>query len=118
LLRGISGSGRVTCSLGSFPADTARVGPVDVLVRPEQIRLLPPQAERAGKGVRALVQGVVFYGPDASVSLRLVTGSGSPQAGGEALTARVLGYQCPRIGDEVTVLVEGDVVVYEARSPA
>jgi iron(III) transport system ATP-binding protein len=118
LLQGISGSGRVTCSLGSFPAGKASVGPVEVLVRPEQIRLLSPQAERASQGVRALVQGVVFYGPDASVSLRLVTDSGLPHPNGEALMARVPGHQCPRIGDEVAVLVEGDVVVYEARPTA
>jgi iron(III) transport system ATP-binding protein len=118
LLPGIAGSGRVICALGAFPAGTAKAGPVEVLIRPEQIRLLPPQAQRASQGVRARVQSVVFYGPDASVSLGLVTESGSPQPSGEMLTARVPGHQCPGIGDEVAVLVEGDVVVYDARSVA
>jgi iron(III) transport system ATP-binding protein len=118
LLRGISENGRVTCSLGSFPADKASPGPVDVLVRPEQIRLLSVQSKGASGGVRARVQGVAFYGPDASVDLRLVDDGRSPHASEEKVMARVPGYQCPRIGDEVAVLVDGEVVVYETRSTA
>jgi iron(III) transport system ATP-binding protein len=114
LLRGIAGDGHVTCALGRLPAEGAVAGPADVLLRPEQIRLLPPQSAAAGRGVKALVQEVVFYGHDASVSLRLLEDPRLPAPKGERLTARVPGHQCPHIGEEVAVVVEGDVVVYEA----
>jgi iron(III) transport system ATP-binding protein len=113
LLRGLARNGSVTCALGRLTVDAAAIeGPVEVLVRPEQIRLLPASGEdgRRASGVVARVSEIVYYGHDASVRLQLMGET-------EELTARVAGYQCPDIGDEVVVVVEGKVVTYKGGGP-
>jgi iron(III) transport system ATP-binding protein len=109
LLPGIAQSGHVRCSLGVLPlAPGAPDGPVDVLVRPEQILLASgPNAS----GVRARVVDVTFYGHDASVSLRL-----SDRDPPILLTARVAGHVTPWPGAEVGLTVEGAVVAYPCKA--
>jgi len=111
LLRGVAGNGHVTCGLGRLPAPPgAPEGPVDVLVRPEQIRLT---ALGAGNGappgaVKARVSAVDYFGHDASVRLAL------EGPGREELIARVPGHRAPRPGDEVFLAVEGTATLFRA----
>jgi iron(III) transport system ATP-binding protein len=109
LLRGLATDGRVTCALGTLtPAPGMPEGIVDVLIRPEQIRLVP---FRYGAGVWAKVVAVTFFGPDAIVGLR------ATQNGAEiSFTARVVGHRAPKAGEDVSAVVEGDVVTYTAKA--
>ncbi len=107
LVSGQAIDGTVRCSLGRLAlAPDMPDGEVEVLIRPEQIRLVPP-----GESADALarVNGVTFYGHDASVSLVLCEVAGAPE-----LSARVAGHMCPRIGEEVGIRVEGPVTVFRA----
>ena len=105
LLPGVAADGSVSCSLGRLPLTAGRFeGDVDVLVRPEQIRLTFAHDATA---IRARVCSVTYYGHDASVLL-LLAGAERPVT----LTARVSGHTAPRPGDEVGLSVEGEVVVY------
>ncbi len=106
LLPGHAEGGAVTCCLGRLalaPPQSGMAAPpqgdVEVLLRPEQLRLDGP----AG-GVAARVRDVTFYGHDASVGL--VTDSGV------ALSARVSGHGVPAVGDTVGVSVAGAVTVF------
>ncbi len=76
-----------------------------------------PQYSAPISGNGARVQDVVYYGHDASVRLRLIGDGRSDrlsegEAAREKLTARVAGYQCPHISDEMVIVVEGKVVTY------
>ncbi len=102
VLTGMAAGGGVDCRLGRFTlAAPVADGPVEVMVRPEQIRLLP-LAE--APGLRAEVRHVTFYGHDASVALVL--------ADGTELTARVAGYLSPEPGTCVGLRVEGEVMAF------
>ncbi|MEJ1974972.1 MAG: TOBE domain-containing protein [Acetobacteraceae bacterium] len=106
LLQGIVSGGHVACALGVLPlAVELPEGAAEVLVRPEQIRLLPDPA--AGV-LRGRVQDVTFYGHDASVTLAL----GQGQDPGATITARVSGHMAPQLGEEVGVGVEGPAMAY------
>ncbi|MGI4978192.1 MAG: ABC transporter ATP-binding protein [Janthinobacterium lividum] len=104
LLPGRAEGGAVSCCLGRLAlaqpvgAQAAPQGEVDVLLRPEQLRL-----DGAG-GVAAVVREVTFYGHDASVALRL--------DGGVAVTARVSGHGVPSVGETVRVSVAGAVTAF------
>lgn len=91
---------RVVCEFGTLPMVSEMApGSVEVMVRPEQIRI----DERSA--VRAVVERVVFYGHDASVVLRVVSG-------GREVQIRVAGYSVPVVGGDVGLTVEGVVVGY------
>ncbi len=75
--------------------------PVPLLLRPEQIRI-------AGEGVPATVTRVEFFGPDATVGLRL--------ADGTSIEIRHPSTELPAPGDEVRLQVVGEAVILE--SPA
>jgi iron(III) transport system ATP-binding protein len=107
LLPGVATGGHATCALGELPL-VAGVGegPVDVLVRPEQIRIA---SGNHADGVRARVCGVTFYGHDASVSLLL-----SDLRPARSVVARVAGHASPQPGAEVTLSVEGEVIAFPA----
>jgi len=120
LLPGRAARGRVTCALGLLVLATetvARDGEVDVLIRPEQIRVAPQTGQIAslqlsgpqisGMDIRARVREVIYYGHDASLRLELVNIDRAI-----SITARVPGHMTPAPGAEVVVTVEGDVVAY------
>ncbi|WP_438391543.1 ABC transporter ATP-binding protein [Caballeronia sp. DA-9] len=93
-------STHVRCQFGTLPiACSIDAGAVDVMIRPEQIRITDDGE------VHASVEKVVFYGHDASVMLR-------SDAGSHVLQIRVAGHSYPRVGERVALSVEGDVVVY------
>jgi iron(III) transport system ATP-binding protein len=109
LLPGVVKQDRVNCELGDLPlCEPMGNGAVDVMVRPEQIRLL-----RAGEimqnGVasyEAVVQDVIFQGQDAGVALQLQSGART------VVRARVPGYLSPRPGENVRLAVDGEVTAY------
>ncbi len=102
LLPGRAEAGAASCCLGRLvlasPMDATLQGDVEVLLRPEQLRL-----DQAG-GVAALVREVTFYGHDASVGLLL--------EGGAAVIARVGGHSVPAVGETVRVTVAGSVTAF------
>ncbi|MBB5499573.1 ABC transporter ATP-binding protein [Paraburkholderia sp. MM5384-R2] len=108
LLPGIAQRDRASCELGEL-ALVAPVGhgAVDVMVRPEQIRLLrADETARTGTAHDALVTDVIFQGQDASVALQLQSATRA------MVRARVPGYLCPRPGERVRLAVEGEVTAY------
>jgi len=119
LLAGIVEQGQLKCALGRLNVEPGtRDGVVEVLLRPEQIRLQSAgdvqgndTAGAAGAvaavvsdAVPGVVQDVTYYGHDASVRIRL--------ANDVMLNARVPGYRCPAPGATVYCSVEGDAVTY------
>jgi iron(III) transport system ATP-binding protein len=107
LLPGRIVGGRAQCVLGTLPvAEDANHadGTVDVMLRPEQIEVLPETAQREG-ALDALVRDITFQGQDAALTLQLLD---SPTT----VRARVPGYRTPRHGERVRLAVGGEVSVY------
>jgi iron(III) transport system ATP-binding protein len=108
VIPGIVMGGEVHCALGILPLVCAVVppcpdGPVEVMIRPEQVRLAT-----SGEGHAAVVSSVTYYGHDCRVTL---TGVGLP----EQFSALVPGHAMPRLGEHVGLRVEGSVMVYGVR---
>jgi len=101
LLPGMAAGNRVSCLLGSLVlAEPMRDGPVEVMIRPEQIRTFPEHEP----GILAQAESVTFYGPDATVQLRV----------GDAvmLSARMAGLSVPAGGSRIRLQVEGAVMAF------
>ena len=98
-------------------------GPIDVMVRPEQIHVLHAY-DPARDGVPtfgAVVREVTFNGQDASVVLQLLhddavnenaNANGETPLNGTAIRARVPGYRSPQPGEHVRLAVDGEVTGY------
>ncbi|HEX3381901.1 MAG TPA: TOBE domain-containing protein, partial [Paraburkholderia sp.] len=99
---------RVSCELGELAlAAPLGNGAVDVMVRPEQIRVLRADETLADRAVYdAIVTEVIFQGQDAGVALQLQSGTRT------TVRARVPGYLCPRPGEQVRLAVDGNVTAY------
>ncbi|MGG1948089.1 ABC transporter ATP-binding protein [Trinickia sp. NRRL B-1857] len=109
LLPGFAEQGGARCDLGRLSlSDSAIRGPVDVMIRPEQIQVMAPDRRDGPQddGCAAVVEAVAFYGHDARLSLRL---EGARDAD---IYARVPGYRAPAAGARVRLAVDGEVVVY------
>lgn len=107
LLPGVVGAGKATCALGRLElALPALDGPVEVMVRPEQVRL---GTGAKGGGVAAKVLALTYYGHDVSITLSL--------DGAEQVTARVAGQAAPERGAQVWLSVEGAVMAYPRGRP-
>ena len=92
MLPGRAEAGTVSCALGELALiDNEIRGPVEAMIRPEQIRLRPAQGEGAAIG---RVSARAFYGPDSVVQVQL---DGAPGP----ITARVLGRDAPAPGERV-----------------
>ena len=103
---GRQASRRVETGLGVLPlaADVAP-GDVQVVVRPEQVRLqVVTGAGAEPEGRTATVEDVTYYGHDATVWLRLTDGTG--------FVSRVVGDEVPPRGEHVLVQVAGPVRAY------
>lgn len=95
-----SGSGRrVECELGDLPAFGPTQGQVDVMIRPESLRLTPAADDAEPN---ATVVGRLFFGHDQLLRLRLDSGT--------TLNARLGSYGGIRPGDRVQVGVRGAVL--------
>jgi iron(III) transport system ATP-binding protein len=88
-----------TLAIGAGPGE----GPVELMVRPEQIRLLPPDTAGCAQGQ---VLGVTFYGHDAVVEIAL---AGTADT---AIAARLFSRNLPEPGETVGIAVQGAVVAY------
>ncbi|WP_322013814.1 ABC transporter ATP-binding protein [Paraburkholderia sp. J12] len=107
LLPGSVSGSRAHCVLGTLPVvdgSSHTDGEVDVMLRPEQIEVLPATAQRDG-ALDALVREISFQGQDAALTLQLID---SPTT----VRARVPGYRTPRPGERVRLAVGGEVSVY------
>jgi iron(III) transport system ATP-binding protein len=97
-LRGRANGARVTTALGALRLhEPSPEGPVDVLLRPEQIHLVDMSPGRPC----AEVLSTTYFGHDALVALRL-------QADRSVVTARVHGSDVPHTGSIVGLSVDGD----------
>jgi iron(III) transport system ATP-binding protein len=100
-------AGMVSCALGELALiDPEIQGPVETMIRPEQIQFhrAQPGSASAG-GVMATVRARTFYGPDSIVQLQL---EGVPAP----ISARVLGHDVPAPGERVEFGVVGEVMAY------
>lgn len=98
----------VHTTLGTIPLTRQAHGPVQVLVRPEQVQL----RDLTQPGPSATVTRVRYAGHEARVDLRL-------DGDGLAVLARVPAGGIPHVGDQRTLAVQGEAVVMEgAESPA
>jgi iron(III) transport system ATP-binding protein len=109
LLPGHAHAGVVTCALGELTLVEAELtGPVQAMVRPEQIELTAPAGSRTGAvGARATVIGATYYGSYSLVRLA-VEGIDRP------VSARCTGHSAPAPGAVMELAVGGDVVAYPA----
>lgn len=98
--------GTVVCRFGTLRVrGEAITGPVQVMIRPEQIRV--EQAD-AGGGVAARIVGRSFYGPETVLHLVFAEGPGT------AVNARTFDGAGANTGDEVRLVVDGPVATYPA----
>lgn len=96
-------AGRAECDLGSLPVrGAAPDGPAEILLRPEQLLLTDSESV---VGVVAQVLDHTYYGKDLTVRLQLAPS-------GATITARIPGYAPPQQGQQVRVVVHGDVIAY------
>jgi iron(III) transport system ATP-binding protein len=108
LLPGTASAGFAICALGRLQlARPGAEGPVEIMVRPEQIRFEP--VARVG-AVKAKVSGITFFGHDASVHVLL-------EAGAMQVRVRVAGHMAPEPGTEAWLTVEGVVMAYPCSPP-
>jgi iron(III) transport system ATP-binding protein len=109
-LNGFADGGFADCALGTLRImNPVEKGSVDVMIRPEQVRVVPSPSTGSSE---ARVIDVVFNGRDALVTLRLI------QAQACDVIASVPGHCAPRIDEKVWLSVEGDVVAYAASESA
>ncbi len=101
-LPGTAQNGRVRCALGEIPSTGAYEGEVEAMLRPEALRLAArPDGE-------ATVIGREFYGHDQLIKLRLCSGT--------TLLSRLGGGPGFKVGERVSVEVEGPAVVFPAHA--
>jgi iron(III) transport system ATP-binding protein len=98
---GAAAGRRVLTELGDLPLTRAMDGPVQVMIRPEQIRLVPP---RVGEPANAIVEDRLFFGHDQLLRVRLDTGN--------AIQVRLGAYGGIRPGHVVHVAVRGAVTAF------
>jgi iron(III) transport system ATP-binding protein len=100
-LDGLATGRRVLTELGDLPLTRAMDGPVRVMIRPEQIRLVPP---RVGEPPNAIVEDRLFFGHDQLLRVRLETGA--------TIQVRLGAYGGIRPGHVVHVAVRGAVTAF------
>lgn len=87
---------RASCVLGDVPLAAPASGPIDIMLRPEQIRLIPASEAAA---TNATVQSRLFFGHNQVLTLRLDSG--------DLVRARVGAYGGIRPGDRVQTAIRG-----------
>jgi iron(III) transport system ATP-binding protein len=110
VLDGQARDGVVACALGELEVRGGeRTGPVQVMIRPEQIRLRrrPDDGVERLPGVPARVLGHSCYGPDTVLELAL-------GSAGTKIEARTFDQDLPSAGEPVEVAVAGPVFTYPA----
>src|SRR4051794_20698595 len=98
--------GQAQCALGTLAVEGALAeGTSRVLLRPEQLRLVPP----SGTLPHARVRSIDFYGHDARVWLELSAGT--------IVSARLEGMELPVEGQDVSIAVVGPALSFPAGAP-
>lgn len=111
VLPGHASEGVVNCALGEIPLIDPQIeGPVQTMIRPEQIRILsagpaPNGTTPTGRWASAVAIASTFYGPDTVVRLRLNGANGT-------ISSRTLGHDAPQPGERVELEVAGPVMAY------
>lgn len=100
-LAGTSEGRLVDCALGQLPAVNPASGPVDIMVRPEILRLAPV-TERGG--TPASIRSRFFFGHDQLLDCVL--------ADGTLIRARTNAYSGFQPGDDVMISVRGAVLTF------
>jgi iron(III) transport system ATP-binding protein len=95
---------RARTVLGDIPLHGAFDGPVDVMLRPEMLRLSPIGAPEHHEGTPATIVSRAFFGHDQLLTLQLDSG--------QVLKARLGAYGGFRPGDHVLVSVRGGALAY------
>lgn len=105
-LPGVASGRRAATVLGDIPLHAPHDGPVDVMLRPEMLRLAPAaSATHEGEpGVPAAIVSRAFFGHDQLLTLRL--------HGGTTVKARLGAYSGFRPGDDVLVSVRGGALAF------
>ena len=104
VLPGTATDGAAVCELGRFPVADGVVGPVEVVVRPESLVLVPADTSDAGgEWVDGTVVSRAYFGRDQLVTLAL--------ASGRTIESRTNGRVVWHPGAPVRVRVEGPVSV-------
>jgi iron(III) transport system ATP-binding protein len=107
LLAGLADGLRVQCALGVLTLATPMRGPVRLMIRPEQISMVP---DATPGSVPALIGAVQYFGHDALVELRLLTVDAPPifaRVFSHILPGQVLPGEAGRTGLLVTGPVTG-----------
>ncbi len=105
VLPGLSEAGQVDCLFGRLPiAAGAASGKVDVLIRPEQIKLAEPGSHGS---VAGHVTKITYFGADALVHL---------EANGVAVASRLFNHEIPPVGSKFGLCVEGAVMAFPANA--
>jgi iron(III) transport system ATP-binding protein len=103
----------VECAFGRLAvANPGQEGPVEVLIRPEQIHITGHEdvSETSGEHVTATVIDHVYYGPDTVVLLSLQAGAAT------IVKARTSVQELPAVGQPVKLTVVGPVVIFPAQT--
>lgn len=99
----------VECALGQLAVlNPGLEGPVEVMIRPEQIHLVRRSRSNGadGGGIAARVIDHAYYGPDTVVRLSL------DESGETVIKARTFDHEIPGVGELVEFTVIGPVVVF------
>jgi iron(III) transport system ATP-binding protein len=100
---GVASGRRATTALGDIPLHAAHEGAVDVMLRPEMLRLAPA-GEGGEHAVPATIVSRAFFGHDQLLTLQLDSGI--------TLKARLGAYGGFRPGDRVSVSVRGGALAF------
>jgi iron(III) transport system ATP-binding protein len=112
---GYAGAGDVQCLLGRLAVvNPGLEGPVEVMIRPEQIQLTRHGGAGGSNGanganITAEVIDHVYYGPDTVLRLSI------DGAARTIVKARTFDHEVPGVGEVVGLAVLGPVVVFPAR---
>jgi iron(III) transport system ATP-binding protein len=90
---------------GAAPGDG---GEVMVMLRPEQILCVEPDAATSSVAPLGRVLSTAFYGHDATARIAL------EHPHGHEIVARAAGHLLPGVGDRVAITVEGSALAYPA----
>ena len=102
VLPGVAGaaSGTVECELGTLRTESDARGDVDVVIRPDLVRITAPHPG----AITARVVGSTFLGHEQVTRVQLPSGA--------ELRSRAAGTATTRPGDEVAVTVDGPVATF------
>ena len=101
---GLASGRRAATALGDIPLHAPHDGPVDVMLRPEMLRL-SPASEGDEHGTAATIVSRAFFGHDQLLTLRVDSGN--------ILKARLGAYGGFRPGDRVSVAVRGGALAFQ-----